>query len=422
MNKFQQVGFVSLASLLLLLGILFPQAEAAEDYERLQIGIPDLPRSIRRELPPLSPDQELKVGILKLHPMFRSKIEFDDNIRLKDTDKTEDVIFTQIPALGVEMNLGKHRVEAAYGMEIVNFAKEEEENSINHLANGLLELNFNNLQLSFRDLLEKSTSRLYSETSERDELLINAVDVFGRYDRPQWAMEGGWRHNTIHHLKDTLKDKNYEEDILTFLAGYKIMPKTLLLIESDEGFVRYRRNTTADQNYWQIFTGLRGEVTERLAVTAKGGFQTRRLDEVPGKGRSTDFNGFVGNFDLLFNPDITSSLRMGYERTVRTSTFQDNGWYRMDDIFLTYRKRFLEKWVLSPRFGWQMNAYPETGTTSGITKRRDDKFWRASISLRYEIREWLSTGIAYRFLTRNSDIDPFDFENNRIAFDVILGY
>ena len=421
MSRIRQIGLTVFSTILLLLGTISVQAWA-DEYEQLQIGIPELPRSISKELPPLNSKQQLKVGVLRLHPMFRSKVEFDDNIRLAHNDKTEDVIFTQMPALGAEMNLGKHRFEGTYGMEIVNFTKESEENAVNHLANAGLELNFNDLQLTFRDLLEKTTNRLYNETSSRDHVLLNTVDTLARYDRPQWAAEGGWRHNTVHHITDGLQARNYEENVFTTLAGYKIQPKTLFLVESDEGLVRYGRAGTADQTYWQILTGLRGEPTPKTAVTAKIGYQNRWLDEIPGRGRSTDFQGLVANADFLFNPDIDSSLRFGYTRTVRTSTFQDNGWYRMDDIFLTYRKRFLEKWVLTPQFGWQMNGYPENGTTSGITKRRNDNFWRAAVSFRYEIKDWLSTGVVYKFLGRDSNIDPFDFSNNRVSLDVTLGY
>ena len=422
MSKNRQIRLAVFGTFLLLLGTVSIQAWADENYEQLQMGIPDLPRSIRSELPPPNPAKQLKVGILKLHPLFRSKVEFDDNIRLVNRGKKEDVIFTQIPALGAEMNLGKHRLEGNYGMEFVDFTKYGEENSVNHLANGLMEFNFNDLQVSLRDILEKSTGRLYNETSTRDHILLNTVDILGRYDRPRWATEAGWRHNTIHHITDTLKARNYEEDVFTTLAGYKIQPKTLFLVESDEGLVRYSREGTADQTYWQILTGVRGEPTAKTAVTGKIGYQNRWLDEVPGKGRSTDYQGLVANVDLLYNPDLNSSVRLGYVRTVRTSTFQDNGWYRMDDIFLTYKKRFMQKWILTPEAGWQMNDYPEDGTTQGITKRRRDNFWRVSISLRYEIKDWLSTGIAYKFLTRNSDIDPFDFNNNRVSVDVTLGY
>ncbi len=423
MNKTLRVGAIAFFGFLLCFGPIeyrgFAQS-VAED--QLEIGLPDFPRRIQRNLPPLKPEQEIKYGILKLHPAFKTEVEYDDNIKLKPNDKTEDVIFTQTPALGIETKLGDHRLELGYGMEINSFAKNQEENSINHMANALVELNFNDFQLTAQDLFEKTTSRKFSEVSQRDRLLLNTVEVMGRYDRPMWALETGWRHNTLRHLINSLDTNDLGEDVIAVLGGYKILPKTLLLVENDIGMIRYRRGGKPDQNYWQIFGGIRGEVTEKFTATAKLGFQRRRVDEISGQGTSSNFYGIVSNVDFLYRLNDFQSLRFTYLRTVKPSTFTNNQWLRQDRIFLSYNHRFLRKWVLTPEVGWQLNAYRDQATVAGITKMRSDKFWEAAIELRYEIQEWLSTGLAYRFRSRNSNMDPLDFNNNRVSLDVTLAY
>lgn len=416
-----RTGRVVLAVFLLWLMGAGPAGWTAED--ELNIGIPDFPRRISRDLPELRPEQEINLGILEVHPMFKSVVEFDDNITLSNEDEKKDVIFTETPAIGTEMKLGDHRLEAVYGMEIVTFAKEEEENAINHLASGLLELNFDELTIIAQEAVEKATSRRFSETSERDELLINTVEILSRYDRPKWAAEFGWRNNIIDHRSDVSDVNDYKENVLVVLAGYKILPKTLMLVETDIGWVKYDEPVrNPDHLYWQIFGGFRGKPTDKMAMTAKLGFQGRDIDDVPGIGRSSDFDGLVANFDFLFNPTESDTFRLGYLRTVRTSTFADNSWYRQDKIYTSYSKSFYRKWILTPRFGWQLNAYPEHGVSRGVSKLRRDDFWQAGIELRYKIQEWLSTGLAYKFRARNSNADPLDFGNNRVTFDVTFAY
>ena len=89
----------------------------------------DQPRLIKRDFPDIQPDQELRVGIFRLHPSFQTKVEYDDNIRLSDTDKKEDVLFTQTPGGIVEVRPGDHRASVGYWSEIIRFADVAEENA-----------------------------------------------------------------------------------------------------------------------------------------------------------------------------------------------------------------------------------------------------------------------------------------------------
>jgi hypothetical protein len=393
--------------------------EATRRNEEFYIGIPDFPRRVSRELPEPGREERLKVGILDLHPSFATRIEFDDNVKLRQHDNPEDVIFTQAPAAVGEIKLGDHRIEGGYGMEIVEFVKDQEENTVNHFAGGLLELVFGDLTFSIEDGFEKATNRLFSETSTRDTVLHNAVDAMARYDRPKWAAEVGWRHNTIDHDTPEFESNDYNEDVIAVLAGYKILPKTLLLTEFDWGTIYYDVNDrNADHDYIQILGGVRGDPKEAITVIAKAGYQGRWLGDVTGEINQTDFDGVVVLTDLIYRVSESGTARLSYGRTLRTSTFQSNSWYREDKISASYRKRLLKKWYLTPSASWQLSDYPESTTIAGEERRRDDQFWQAGVYLQYKIQDWLWTGVRYNFRKRNSNYDRFDYENNRIVFDI----
>jgi hypothetical protein len=401
---------------------LAPSVALAE--EELPSGLPDFPRRVRTESPDLRPGQEIKVGILKLHPSFKSSIQVDDNVRLADSDKDAAVTFTQKPGLIGEVKLGDHRLEAGYGMELLTFSgvRGESENATNHLAHGELELNFADMQFTVSDTMNKATSRLFSETSARDHVLINEIKTLGRYDRPMWALEGGWIHNTIDHRTDIFNNSDYGEDVLALLGGYKVSPKTLLLLETSVGLVNYDRNVSRpDHGYWQLFTGLRGELTPKITSTVKLGFQHRQFSDLSGESQK-DSDGFVADTNLTYRPSESDAIRLAYLRTVRTSTFGTNNFYRQDKVSLSYRKRFFRKWLFNPKVGWQFNDYPEEGTAGGVTKRRDDHFAQVGVELRYDIQEWLSTGVEYHFRNRNSNLDTLDFDNNRFTCDVSIAF
>ena len=126
----------------------------------LPIGTPSFDRRVNiPRVRASNPDAGLKLGLLRFHPAFSQIFELDDNIRLSRKDKKTDEIFRELPALAAEVQNSKFRMSGGYGMEIVNFVQDREENAVNHFAHGLLEYHFTDLTLSIEDTMEKSQSR-----------------------------------------------------------------------------------------------------------------------------------------------------------------------------------------------------------------------------------------------------------------------
>ncbi len=67
---------------------------------------------------------------------------------------------------------------------------------------------------------------------------------------------------------------------------------------------------------------------------------------------------------------------------------------------------------------WQRHTYPDPTTRALETKDRKDDFVLVETALRYEMQDWLSTGITYNFRDRDSNLDTFDYENNLVTFDI----
>ncbi|GEM_PF-3101320 len=390
---------------------------------QLPIGLPDFPRKVRRSLPALRPDQEIRVGALKLHPSYETSVTYDDNVRLSNTNKKGDVFFTQRPGLIGEVRLGDHRLEAGYGVELLTFVKDHEENAVNHLAHALLELNFNDLHLTASEAMEEATNRLLSENSVRDRAFLNTVSVGSRYDRPHWALESSWTHNTVKHRATQFRPNDYGEDVLSVLGGYKAAPKLLVLLEPTVGLINYDRNTTnADQPYWRLMTGFRTESIDRLISSVKVGYQHRTLTDVGGQGSHRNYSGLVANMETTYKLNSSDNATLVYSRTVWPSTHTNNNWYREDRIGLSLRKALGQKWSVIPAVAWQMNAYPETSTVGGVTKKRRDNFATAGVGLRYDIQEWLSTGIAYDFRSRHSNFSTFNYNDNQFSMDLTVAF
>lgn len=406
----------------------------------------DQPRLIKRDFPEIQPERELRVGIFRLHPSFQTKVEYDDNIRLSDTDKKEDVLFTQTPGGMVEVRPGDHRAFVGYWSEIIRFADVTEENAVNHFVNGAVQLDLGKLRVELTDILEDSTSRLFNEDSSRDHTLLNAAKVKGRYQRGKWVLEGALRNNLVDHKPAFSDDRDRQESVATVLVGHKAGTKTALFLQADAGQVDYDSNVgNADHDYWQVMAGLGYQEHFRkfdeweqrveraphtkLQAMLRVGFQDRKLSDVAGRGPQDDFDGLVSDSFIQYRPTIHESVTLGYLATAQVSTFGTNEWYRQDRVNFSWKKRLLRKLYVIPRVSWQRHDYPELSTVGGVTDRREDDIVQLQTELRYEPRvnettgeAWAWVSLTYTFRNRDSNFGPQDFENNRVALTVSMTY
>lgn len=421
-------------------------AAGAASAEDMPITQSEQPRLIRRDLPDIQPGRELRAGIFRLHPSLQGGVEYDDNVRLSDTNEQEDVIFTEVPGLQVDVRPGDHRLTAGYWAEMLQFVDISEENAVNHIANGNAELDFGHLQIDVRDLMQDATSRLQREDSSRTETLLNTASVLARLQSGKLVGEAGYRNNLVDYKSPLNDPDDYTEHIFTGLVGVKVAPKTALFIEPSVGEVNYDSNLgNADHDYWQVMGGIghreyfrdydeaTGEVERaqhtKVQWALRAGFQDRELSGVAGRGPQDDFSGFVADSFIVYRPTITESLFIGYTAAPRVSTFQTNEWYREDRFNVALKKRVTRKLYVIPRFSWLHNDYPEPATLGGVTAEREDDILQFQPELRYEGRvnevtgeAWFWVSLFYTLRSRDSNMAGVDFDNNKVGVRVGFTY
>ncbi len=431
-----------LAAFLLAMSVALPAGFAQE----IPATQSEPPTVVRRELPEIQEGQEVRAGILRLHPSFQGGVEYDDNIRLSDSDEKGDVIFTQTPGILAEIRTGDHRFSVGYMAEMLQFVDVSEENAVNHIAGGKAEIDLGHLQVDLKDALVDSTSRMHRDDSARDRVLTNAGSAKARLVQGKWVLEGGYRNNSVDHKTLFSTDDDYIENIGTALLGHKVAPKTALFVEGSLGEVGYDSNAgNADHEYWQVMAGLgyreyfreydeaegRVERASRAKVDAvlRLGYQERDLSDVAGRAPQDGFDGLVSDSTFLYRPTPTESITLGYTATALISTYETNEWYRQDKVRFAWRKRLLRKLYVIPRLTWARNDYPELSTTGAVTDRREDDLFQFQPELRYEARvdektgqAWAWASLFYTFRNRDSNLEGLDFDNNKVGVKVGLSY
>lgn len=69
-----------------------------------------------------------------------------------------------------------------------------------------------------------------------------------------------------------------------------------------------------------------------------------------------------------------------------------------------------------------VNDYPEDVTVGTQTGEREDVFFEAGVSRKYQMRRWVAFAIAYNFLKPDSNFDEFHYTDNRVKVGVLFSY
>jgi uncharacterized protein (PEP-CTERM system associated) len=105
------------------------------------------------------------------------------------------------------------------------------------------------------------------------------------------------------------------------------------------------------------------------------------------------------------------------ERRNRESVYSINNFYTQNYLSLTLnQKLFFERLDGRLRLSYQNNDYPIATTEGAITQERDDDFYGVDAGVDYAIRDWLTTGVDYYYIERESNFDIFDFTDNRVLW------
>ncbi len=164
------------------------------------------------------------------------------------------------------------------------------------------------------------------------------------------------------------------------------------------------------------FIGASGEFHPKLTGTVKGGYETRSY------GNSSDEIATpVVEASLTGKIDDKTTASLNYSRRSSVSVQTANQSYASDVVTAGLGRVLSSDGKLVARLGgsFELDTYEDFGAFS----RRNDKHYRASFGLTYNLQLWLSTSIAYEFEKYvSSDRTIIDYDVNRVTLRVSVGY
>ncbi len=372
----------------------------------------------------------IKTGPFTVHSILKEEILWDSNVFVApDGQEEDDLIFITKPSVSVVLPIKDFTMGIGYDIESYKYDSFTSEDHTNKFISALAEYKFTDFTISIKDLKSKYSYRSGADDRNRIKRDDNEfrVDVYAFFDQLGYLVGYSYKKQDYLDSRElTAEGLTYEDKDKTIQKGniqlsYRFLPKTSALFEWIYGEGDYDSYKSPDYNFNEILIGLKGDLRHNLSTYIKVGYKKQDYDYSEYTVH-TDYSKPVarGGIEYVFNED--NVLNLSIEKNVYESTYRDMNFYDVNFVSLSWTHIFGHKTASKCYLSYQYNKYPEESTEDNETKRRKDKFYGFGASLRYYIRNWLSSEIKYEYMKRNANFDVFDYERNIITFKIAIGF
>lgn len=389
-----------------------------------------LPKTTETELtnPDLPKRKGIKIGEIILHSAVSTGLRIDPNIYLSSQDEKYDLVYVETASFGIEVPIQTNKISIDYEAIENHYERFHSNDHVDQRVRGLISLDLTDYRITVREVFRHFTELPGSANTSRLKQDTNDVRAGITRETAKFGFDVGYT-NSIHtyHNDDsisgplTYKDRSSVKHIADMSVGYRFLQKTSVVVEDDYGISEYESANSPDYYFNDILAGLKGEVYKNLSAHFLAGYRYQYFKEASVMFDDT-FSGFICRGGLKYAISDDDVLDMAVERSVNDSTYQDITYYTANFVGFNYMHIFTDKISGQAFVTYQRNDYP-TETTEGVkTAERRDNAYGAGLSLRYDIRRWLSAEVGYEFKKARSNFRTFGYEDHIASFKVTAGF
>ncbi len=351
-------------------------------------------------------------GKLELHPYLFLQGIMSDNIYSTSTDPKSDRIVQTTPGARLQFPFGVHLFEADYHAMFRRYDTYDGEDTDDHAANGQMDLYFGSrLSLKLSGQFEKgheprgASATGFIEVFRRNEAFISgAYQLAGRS-----KLQIDYRRTGYNFMLSDFRDR--EEDVASASIFYRFMPKTSVFIEYDHKTVDIIPETATLDNTMDYFlAGLTWEATARSKGTIKAGRVAKDFESA----EVEDADKVVVFVDLDHKFTEYTSLLISAKRDLNETNVLGSSYYATTGITGEFKHRF------NARFAGLLRSSYGKDDFSPTTPARIDRMHTEGAGLRYSIREWFEIGGDYRYRSRVSNVDAYNYRDHQSILSITL--
>ncbi len=356
------------------------------------------------------------------YPVIEVVISDHDNVRRRTDFDEEDLKIAVLPALAYRTNFGRHQFYAAYtGVFTFHDDFDQEDSESHNLAANLglditqrwdLEL-FAKIGESFEER-GVSGSRSFGQfvldddgPDELDYFRYGADLIYGRKSGPLVAVLGFERYeseykNNFQGDENLFGGRDRVVDSLHLDIDYQFGARTSVFARIEYSDIDYDRNLNLlDSEQEEFVIGLRWKPSTSLSGAIAVGKTDRDFDDPTRE--DYDDTSYYANLSYMLNP--FSIISLNASRVLEEPGDTESDFYESDLIGIGWEH------AITPRFTFDVYA---KWVDDDYNNGREDEFFDWGVGLDYSFRSWLTAGIFYGEIERESNdlIEDLDYEDS----------
>jgi hypothetical protein len=358
---------------------------------------------------------------LRLRPSIAVSESYSDNVYLAYADEQDDWISSISPDISLDLAVApRNYFTLRYQGEFLSYANTDNFREDNHLgtfsftsktAKGshfILGASAQDTAIQPFSETEQSKDYTFQDYYADIALVAGAVSEIGTQ----------YSHNRREFDDIRYTSDNYTRDTVDVYYLYKY--STILPLLLQYRFVNQDNNDqgvlNTDFKSHTVFIGGRWAPGSRLSGALRVGYTWANFEQ----SNVDNFNGYAVDTDLEYAFSEITHIKLAVEHAIQqpTRSARETGdYYEFTAVGLSISHRRWEK--ITTRLSGSYRVRDYTDLASQITVRQD-KLYRAGLSIDYAFKSWISIGLEFRRQQNNSDIDSEEYTENLGKLGVTL--
>ena len=365
----------------------------------------------------------LNWGSVYVTPTLDTRLEYVDNLFRTPDDKKETGLSVIEPKVQAWLQNGLNTYSIDYKLTDWRYFDSSDDDFTDHQVNIDVHHEFNaknvwNIYGEYWDAHEERGTGLSEGVAENiDEPVEFVRETYGtdytfgnRESKGRVILDAKYRDVEYQNFRDDTQYRDYDSNRLKGTFFWKVGAKTDVLAEVQYEEVRYdlidplRPGGSFDSDEYNYFLGVSWDPTAKTSGTIKLGNFDRSYES----DRREDDDGFSWEVDVSYKPRSYSVFKLTSSRFSQ----ETNG---IGDSVNTQETRLDWDHNWSARHSTRLSGLFRNEDYSG-TDRQDDLYGFEAV-YNYAMRRWVDLGAGFRYEDRNSDLDLFDYDRNRVFLE-----
>jgi len=374
----------------------------------------------------------IQIGKTKVIPGISLQEVYDDNIYLVNDNEESDWITHVMPALGGTYSFEERgSLSLGYAGDLAYYSDNDKNDWQTH--KGMF-----NLDYEAPGGLILGISNTY--TDAEDPYGSPSQYKLGVPKTERWNNDGKGKigYNFGNRLKalayynyykqdyDLAADYTQDYDDNEFGLGFQIrmLPKTWGFIRYHYGERDYFTNKPADNvteatdsdfDWSRVNVGLTWDTGAKLSGEVNFGYQWKDYDNIsdPGRNRYEDKDTWIAGTAVNYTATATTTLSLSIARALRESGSNTNEFFEDTGFGLSLKQILFTKFTLDLSGTYSKNDY-----NLPVAKKKEHDNYLASLGLDYRIQDWLSAGVSYKYMEKESNYPQDEFTDNQFMISL----